>query len=115
MRKAIPECALPASDDSMVVAYRAVPVNAIVLVCGRIGHYNSLAALVLRPASATNGGWIIQMRRRIYNDTGEVLRQESCSSGHVGKCTGRREIVAQIDDPAIDHDVSSTKGLSGDS
>lgn len=115
MRKAIPERPLPASDDSMVVANRAVPVNALVLVCGRIGHYNSLAALVLRPASATNSGWIIEMRRRIYHDTGEVLRQESCSRWHFGKCTGGREIVAQINDPAINHDVSSTKGLSGHS
>jgi len=79
--KAIPERPLPASDDSMVVAYGAVPVNTIVLVCGRIGHYNSPAALVLRPASATNSGQIIEIGCCIYNDTDEVLRQESAREG----------------------------------
>jgi hypothetical protein len=108
MRKAIPERPLPTSDDSMVVANRAVPVNAVVLVPGRIGHYNSLSALVVRPASATNSGWIIEMCRCIYNDTGEVLRQESCSRGHIGERAGGREIVAQINDPTIDHSVIST-------
>jgi hypothetical protein len=104
VRKAIPKRTLPSSDDSMVPTNRAVPVDAIVLVCGRIGHHNSLAVLVVRPASAANSGRIIEMRSRIYNDTGKVFRQEPCSRGHFGKRTGRSEIVAQIDDPTINHD-----------
>ena len=107
MRKAIPECPLPASDDSMVVTNRAVPVDAIVLVPGRIGHHDSLATLVLRPASATNSGRIIEIGRCIHHDTGEVLGQESCSRGHIGERAGGSEIVTQIDDPAIDHSDSS--------
>lgn len=111
MSKAIPERPLPASDDAMVVANRAVPVNAIVLVPGRIGHYNSLAALVLWPASATNSGQIIEIGCCIYNDTSEVLGQESCSRGHISERAGGGKIMAQINDPTLDHDASSLNWL----
>lgn len=102
--KAVPEGLLPAADDSIVRARRAIPINTVVLVAGRIGDHDPGATPMLRPAAALHVRWIVDVGSGIDYDAGEVLGQEPSSRGHLGDGTGGTEIMPKIDDPGVTHD-----------
>lgn len=72
----IPHGVLPAADESVVVADRAVPEDAAVLVVGGIGHDDALAAAMARSSPAAHGGRIIEVVGGVDNDAGEVFGEQ---------------------------------------
>jgi hypothetical protein len=75
--EAVPECALPSSDSAVVVVDRAVLVDRIIFIRGRVGHHNADAGAVSRPATASHAWFLVNIGRGVDDDAGEVLSQSN--------------------------------------
>lgn len=104
--KAIPERVLPTPDHSVVIAYRAVPMNAAILIGRGIGHDDAEAASMPWVPTAAYGGLLVEVRGGIDNDAGKVLGQQAGAAGHIGERAGWGQVVAQIDNPGVTHAVA---------
>lgn len=72
-REPIPKRVLPATDQSVVVANGAVPMNARQFIRAGIRHDDAGATAPSRASAASDAGFVIQIGRGIDDDTGEVL------------------------------------------
>ncbi len=97
--EAIPKGFLPATDEPVVIAYRAVPVDALEIVSAGVRHHDAGAAFVPWTPAAAHSGFFIEIGGGIEHNTGKVLGQLAGRARHVGDRPGRSEIMAKIDDP----------------
>jgi hypothetical protein len=72
-RESVPDGVLPAADESVVIAHRAMPMNAVQVIGTGIGHYDPRATASSRTSSTADARFIIKVCRRIKDDVGEVL------------------------------------------
>jgi len=101
--KPVPKRVLPATDQSIVVADGAAPVNAVQVIGSRIRHDGTGTAAASWTAAAANARFLIEVGRGIDNDAGEILREEPRSGRHIGQCARWIEVVTLIDNPGITH------------
>jgi len=99
----VPKSALPPRNYPVVTTDRAMPVDAIVLVHGRIRNHDTRARTMPGPATATHGGQVVDTRRSIHNDAGKVFSEPSSARRHLCHGAAGRQVVPKIGDPSVTH------------
>lgn len=110
--EAVPKGALPPRNSPVVMTDRAMPVDAIVLVHGRIPNHDTRAWTMPRPAATTHCGRVVDTRRSIHNDAGKVFSEPSSARRHLCHGAAGHQVVPKIGDPSVTQPVQSIIGAT---